>query len=202
MIIKVEGEHNFFLFQDIVYFFLINLQCQNFFPLKSKYINDSRTLMTSYYIYESWFDVLRDKLKKSGYSEPSKKFLDKRYEWIVTTNIAILKAQIGRKEKQISSYDYEYVREEKPSFLIEYSEDYTTYIVHLEGTIKELFNEAVYFWNSFKTFTDDNFYALLKRYYLVDEDIKQEIHEICANYAVVLKKLRFLDSYEIVEEEK
>ena len=202
MIIKVNDEHNFFLFQDIVEYFLLTLKHQWYFPIKSIHEKGQYPYYNaSYYIYNSWYELLKERLVKTDYTELGKKLLTKTTDWMITTNVAILKAQIGRKTERVNQSDYEYIEKYKSTFLIEHSEDYNTYFVYLDGEIVLLFNEAINYWNSFEDFNTDNFYRLLSRYYVVDNSIEDVIDIVCKNYAQN-KKDYFLSTYEILEDEQ
>ncbi len=105
MKLLIKGEHNFFLFQDIVYHYIKQLTVNYLSPIKNKHSSNS----SSYYIYNSWFDVLKEKVLSSEYTGLAKKMKSLFTSWMITTNIAILTSQKERKERNFSRYDFEYL---------------------------------------------------------------------------------------------
>lgn len=125
--------------------------------------------------------------------------IDKFDPWVVTTNIAILTAQDHRKEKTISHWEHEYMMENKPYFLIELIDDYTTYVVHLDKEFTILFNEAVSFWKCFNNMDVETIYQQLSRYFVLNEDIKNELSIVC-NHFTSKDEDKYISSYQIIEE--
>ena len=101
MKIAVKEEHNFFLFQDLVEFFILVLKHRWRLPISNNYSGSKYPYYSaSYYIYDSWYELVTEKISKSEYTELGKALIDKFDPWMVTTNIAILTVQDHRKEKQ------------------------------------------------------------------------------------------------------
>lgn len=195
MKVLIKSEHNFFLFQDIVYYYLSILRGGWGFPINNKYEYNT----SSYYIYESWKDLMLYKLYSFERTKLYKKMINKLTEWMVTTNIAILTAQ--KERKCINRYDEEYLRKYKPYFLIEHSNDYENYIVHLDGDIKEVFLNAVSFYKSFSDFSYNNFLQELKKYFEIDEnEISKELNAVTNNYVTSNQIDNELETYEVVED--
>ena len=185
MIIKIKGEHNFFLFQDIVYYFGLTLKFKWRYPIKNKYTSKSCPCESaSKFIYDSWYEIFIEKLEKCGRTNYYKKLVNKLNDWIVTTNIAILTAQEGRGSRELSSRELESIKEHSPSFLIEHSDDFETYIVHLNDEIAVLFNEAILFYQTIEHhFNTESFISLLRRYFIFDDDyLTEEIPVIIDNF--------------------
>ena len=200
MIIKVNDEHNFFLFQDLVEYFILILNHKWSFPISNKYNNNKYPhYCASYYIYNSWYELFLSKLANAKHTEYGQFLMGKQTEWMVTTNIAILMAQEHTEKRRLDRWDYEYLEKHQPYFLIEHSDDYESYIVHLDGDIKTLFNEAVFFWKSFERVEANNIYQLLSRYFELDESLINELGIICENYDANERE-QFKSSYEIVED--
>ena len=110
MRILVKNEHNFFLFQDIVYYFLLTLKGKWRFFIESKHKHNS----ASYYIYNSWKEVLYTKVFSKTSTELSIYLIDELSDWMVTTNIAILTAQKERNTRYLDSHEIEYLEKYKP----------------------------------------------------------------------------------------
>ena len=200
MMIKVTGEHNFFLFQDIVYFFITTLNgdyCS--FPIKNKHRGYEKYTSNTYsYIYDSWLAVLKEKLYKVGLTDKGSFIVSKLSDWMITTNIAITTAQIGRGRKDIPSWELEYAKKNKPYFLIEHSDDFETYVIHLDGDIKEVFLEALKFYKTFQKMSPDTIMnELISLYKLNKSDIQEEVNVIAKHF---VPNIKYFDSYEVVEE--
>ena len=200
MKIAVKEEHNFFLFQDLVEFFILVLKHRWRLPISNNYSGSKYPYYSaSYYIYDSWYELVTEKISKSEYTELGKALIDKFDPWMVTTNIAILTAQDHRKEKTISHWEHEYMMENKPYFLIELLDDYTTYVVHLDKEFTILFNEAISFWKCFDGMDVETIYQQLSRYFILDEDIKNELSIVC-NHFTSKDEDKYISSYQIIEE--
>lgn len=200
MKIAVKEEHNFFLFQDLVEFFILVLKHRWRLPISNNYSGSKYPYYSaSYYIYDSWYELLTEKISKSEYTELGKAFIDKFDPWVVTTNIAILTAQDHRKEKTISHWEHEYMMENKPYFLIELLDDYTTYVVRLDKEFTILFNEAVSFWKCFDGMDVETIYQQLSRYFILNEDIKNGLSIICKHFTSNDED-KYISSYKIIEE--
>lgn len=199
MIIKVVGEKNFFLFQDIYYFFALSLDGSYCFPIKNKHDSGKGfQKSTLECIYDSWLDVLRSKLDSSGLSDKGKLLVNKLKDWMVTTNIAIITAQKGRKIRDISRDELKYAEDNKPTFLIEHKSNYEEYFVHLDGEIKEAFLCSVDFYNAFKEMNSEVIIDELTRLYNANKkDICEEVKVVSKHF---LTNIKYLDTYEIVEE--
>ena len=200
MKIAVKEEHNFFLFQDLVEFFILVLKHRQRLPISNNYLESKYPFCNaSYYIYDSWYELLTEKISKSKYTELGKALIDKFDPWVVTTNIAILTAQDHRKEKEISRWEHEYMMENKPYFLIELLDDYTTYVVRLDKEFTILFNEAVSFWKCFDGMDVETIYQQLSRYFILNEDIKNGLSIICKHFTSNDED-KYISSYKIIEE--
>lgn len=199
MKIIVKDEHNFFLFQDIVYYFLLTLERKWRFPIQSKHKNSP----ASYCIYESWKDVLHTKVFSKNSTKLSKILINVLTDWMVTTNIAILTAQKERKVRKLDSHEIEYIEKYKPYFQIEFSNNYNDYIVNLDGKIEELFLNAVSFYKSFLVLDYSTILNELKKYFEIEEElISNELDIVIKNYDVDEFVQNMLDSYEIMEDSK
>lgn len=200
MKIAVKEEHNFFLFQDLVEFFILVLRHRWRLPISNNYLGSKYPFCgASYYIYDSWYELLTEKISKSEYTELGKALIDKFDPWVVTTNIAILTAQDHRKEKEISRWEHEYMMENKPYFLIELLDDYTTYVVRLDKEFTILFNEAISFWKCFNNMDVETIYQQLSRYFILDEDIKNGLSIVCKHFTSNDED-KYISSYQIIEE--
>lgn len=200
MKIAVKEEHNFFLFQDLVEFFILVLKHRWRLPISNNYsVSKYPYYSASYYIYDSWYELVTEKVSKSEYTELGKALIDKFDPWMVTTNIAILTAQDHRKEKTISHWEHEYMMENKPYFLIELLDDYTTYVVHLDKEFTILFNEAVSFWKCFDGMDVETIYQQLSRYFILNEDIKNGLSIVCKHFTSNDED-KYISSYKIIEE--
>ena len=195
----VKDEHNFFLFQDIVYYFLLTLERKWRFPIQSKHKNSP----ASYCIYESWKDVLHTQVFSKNSTELSNFLISELTDWMVTTNIAILTAQKERKVRELDSHEIEYIEKYKPYFQIEFSNNYNDYIVNLDGKIEELFLNAVSFYKSFLVLDYSAILNELKKYFEIEEElISNELDIVIKNYDVDEFVQNMLDSYEIMEDSK
>lgn len=204
-IIKINGEHNFFLFQDIVYYFGLTLKFEWRFPIVSKYKDkEKRSKCASEFIYDSWYDLFIEKLMTCPRTDYCRKLIDGFKDWMITTNIAITTAQVGRKEEGIPSWELDSLTKNKPSFLIEHNDDFEIYTVHFNEEIEVLFNEAIYFYHTIEnSFNPNSFLALLRRYFIIEEEyLSKEISVICENFEG--KKEFFMEkaTYEIVEDNR
>lgn len=198
MIIKVTGEHNFFLFQDICYYFLKTIKHEWGFPIKNIYESKNYTKRNVLdFVYCSWLEVLREKLMKCEQTTYCKELLSYTSGWMVTTNLAITTAQKGRGREGIPSWELEWLEKYKPYFLIEHSDDFEIYTIHLDGEYLKLFKEAIYFYESFKNMKSDEIKALLERYWVIECDIKEELDRVCSGFAYSDSNIH---NYKIVEE--
>ena len=193
MKLLIKGEHNFFLFQDIVYYYIKSLSGAFYSPIKNKHPSNS----SSYYIYNSWLEVLKIKVLSSDDTDLTKKVKNLFTGWMITTNIAILTSQKERKDRDLSRYDFEYLEKYKPSFLIEHCDNYNSYLVHLDEDYKFLFIEALDYYNTFINFNYENVLRTIKKYFMIDEnDISKEIEIIVNNYENDDFIPKMLESYE------
>ena len=193
MKLLIKGEHNFFLFQDIVYYYIKSLSGAFYSPIKNKHHSNS----SSYYIYNSWLEVLKIKVLSSDDTDLTKKVKNLFTGWMITTNIAILTSQKERKDRDLSRYDFEYLEKYKPSFLIEHCDNYNSYLVHLDEDYKFLFIEALDYYNTFINFNYENVLRTIKKYFMIDEnDISKEIEIIVNNYENDDFIPKMLESYE------
>ena len=194
MRIKVDGQSNFFLFQDIVYYFLLTLKRKWELPIENKHETDT----CSRYIYESWNEMLQFKLFSKDVTESAIKFIGRLKEWMVTTNIAILTAQ--KENGTIASFDVDYLRKYKPYFCIELTNNYSNYIVHLDDDIKELFLSAISFYQAFYKMNYELIINELTKYYAIDvDDISEEL-KIVINHFHQASIEKLLKSFVIMEE--
>lgn len=194
MVIRITGEHNFFLFQDIVYYFGLTLKFEWGYPIDNKYnCKDYRHRSTSEYIYNSWYELFIEKLKRCERTKYYHELIELFKSWMITTNIAITTAQKGRKREGIPSWELEMLTKYKPSFLIDHQDNYETYIVHLDEEIEIIFNEAILFYKTIeKDFNSQSFLTLLKRYFIIDEGyLSEELPVICDNF--IGKKEYFME---------
>ena len=197
MKLLIKGEHNFFLFQDIVYYYIKSLSGAFYSPIKNKHPSNS----SSYYIYNSWLEVLKIKVLSSDDTDLTKKVKNLFTGWMITTNIAILTSQKERKDRDLSRYDFEYLEKYKPSFLIEHCDNYNSYLVHLDEDYKFLFIEAFDYYNTFINFNYENVLRTIKKYFMIDEnDISKEIEIIVNNYENDDFIPKMLESYEKQED--
>ena len=197
MKLLIKGEHNFFLFQDIVYYYIKSLSGGFYSPIKNKHPSNS----SSYYIYDSWLEVLKKKVLSSNYTDLIKKVKNLFTGWIITTNIAILTSQKERKDRDLSRYDFEYLEKNNPSFLIEHFDNYNSYLVHLDEDYKFLFIDALDYYNTFINFNYENVLRTIKKFFVIDEnDISKEIEIIVNNYENDDFIPKMLESYEKQED--
>ena len=204
-IIKINGEHNFFLFQDVVYYFGLTLKFKWHYPIVSKYKDkESKSKCASEYIYDSWYDLFKTKLAECPHTEYYQKLINKLKDWMITTNIAIITAQVGKGRKGIPSCELDYLTKYKPSFLIEHSDDFETYIVHFNEEIEMLFNEAISFYRTIENdFNPNSFLTLLRRYFVIEEEcLSEETSVICKNFEGEKEFFMKEGIYEIVEDNK
>lgn len=184
MILKIKGENNFFLFQDIVYYFGSTLELETMFPIEDKHKRKDKYKSTSEYIDDSWYSLFNDKLLKCKRTKHYQKIIKKIEDWMITTNIAITTAQKGKGIDGIPSWELEALLKNKPSFLIEHSNNFEIYTVHLDDDIEDLFNEAKEFYEIFEqNFNKESFLKILKRYFIFDENyFDNELMFICQNF--------------------
>lgn len=200
MKIRIVGESNFFLFQDIYLRFVESLEGSYYSHfLKNKHERDVYYSYNAFeYIYNSWLHALFAKLFKAGLKEKGHFLVSKLPDWMITTNIAIITAQKGRGRKDISSYELEYVDKYSSSFAIEHSEDFETYIVYLEGEMENAFLCALNYYNAFKDMNVTTIIEILQSLYEVEEkDIEEEVNVISKHFELDSK---YLDTFEILED--
>lgn len=199
MIISVNGERNFFLYQDIYYWFAEFLNGKHDFPIENKhYDKDHFSRSVFEYVYDSWLAVLKEKLSKAGLSDIGEFLKSKLSDWMITTNIAIITAQKGKGIRDIPSNELEYLEKYQPFFLIEHSDDYEKYIIHLDGDMKVSFLYALEFYNSFKEMNAKTIIKELTTLFNVSEsDIEKEVYQISEHF---YPDLRCIETFEIVEE--
>ena len=198
MILKINSEHNFFLFQDIVYIFGQIVKRRWRFPLEYKFKEkDNFHKETSEYIYESWYEIFSEKLHKCEKTELAQRIIDRIDYWVITTNIAIIATQKGIGRRDIPRHELEILDECKPSFLIEHSDNFETYIVHLDEEMKILFEEAMHFYQIIENdFNPKPFLELLKRYFVLDDDyVSLEIEKLCEGFAGTKDYSRYSATY-------
>ncbi|MBQ7275784.1 MAG: hypothetical protein IJS58_00915 [Bacilli bacterium] len=197
MKLLVKGEHNFFLFQDIAYYYIKSLSGGFYSPIKNKHSSNS----SSYYIYNSWLEVLKKKVLSSEYTDLIIKVKNLFTGWMITTNIAILTSQKERKDRDLSRYDFEYLEKYKPIFLIEHCDNYNSYLVHLDGDYEYLFTQALDYYNTFINYNYENVLRTIKKYFVIDEnDISKEIEIIVNNFEISDFIPKMLESYEKQED--
>lgn len=202
MTFKIKGEHNFFLFQDIVEYFLLYLQRKWYLPISNKHKDKNYPYYNaSYYIFDSWYELFIGKVLKAEYTELGKWLIANKKDWVYATNVGILTAQKALGRRDLSWKDENYIREHKPKFEVEHQDNYETYIINLEGDMLKTFKEAVSFWECFDTLEVEKIYQQLSRYFVLTEDIKTELSVVCENYSPTDRKDRCLNSYEIEEDE-
>lgn len=197
MKLLIKGESDFFLFQDIVYYFLLTLKRKWWLPIKNKHDYD----ICSHYIYESWKDVLYIKIVESNNTKLADEFISKCDEWMITTNIAILKAQKENGKRELASFENDYLEKFKPYFLIEHSNNYSDYIVYLNGDIELMFLSAVLFYKAFLSMDYKMIINELKKYFEIEEFmISKELRIVIDNFISDEFINSKLQSYEIMED--
>ena len=197
MKLLIKGESDFFLFQDIVYYFLLTLKRKWMLPIKNKHNYDT----CSHYIYESWKDVLYIKIIEHTNTKIADEFISKCDEWMITTNIAILKAQKENSKRELASFEIDYLEKYRPYFLIEHSNNYSDYIVYLNGDIELLFLSAVSFYKAFLSMDCKMIINELKKYFEIEEFmISKELKIVIDNFISDEFINRELQSYEIMED--
>lgn len=197
MKILIKGEHNFFLFQDIVYYFLLTLKRKWKLPINNKYEHGN----CSYYIYDSWYDVLLTKIFNSESTSLSDELINKLNEWMITTNIAILKAQKETKTRNLDRYDEAYLEKYKPYFSIDHIDNYENYVAYIDGDIKKLFLNAISFYESFLKNDYQLIWNELRKYYKLDEnEISKELDLMIKNFMVSDFLTKKLECYKVLEE--
>ena len=196
MKVLIKGERNFFLFQDIVYYFILTLKRKWRFPIRNKY--EYKTC--SHFIYDSWKDVLNIKIFSRNSTILSKELQNGLTDWMVTTNIAILTAQKETGRRSVDRYDMEYLEKYKPAFKIEHTNNFNDYIVHLDSKMEILFNCAVSFYESFLKLDYVSFLDVIKKYFEVEEkEITEEMNEVVNGFICDEFVKDKLNSYEIME---
>ena len=197
MKLLIKGESNFFLLQDIVYYFLLTLKRKWRLPIKNKHDYDT----CSHYIYESWNDVLYLNIIKHNNTKLADEFISKCDEWMITTNIAILKAQKENSKRELASFENDYLEKFKPYFLIEHSNNYSNYIVYLNEDMELMFLSAVSFYKAFLSMDYKMIINELKKYFEIEEYmISKELRIVIDNYVCNEFINRKLQSYEIMED--
>jgi len=197
MKLLIKGESNFFLLQDIVYYFLLTLKRKWRLPIKNKHNYDT----CSHYIYESWNDVLYLNIIKHNNTKLADEFISKCDEWMITTNIAILKAQKENSKRELASFENDYLEKFKPYFLIEHSNNYSNYIVYLNEDMELMFLSAVSFYKAFLSMDYKMIINELKKYFEIEEYmISKELRIVIDNYVCNEFINRKLQSYEIMED--
>ncbi len=197
MKLLIKGESNFFLFQDIVYYFLLTLKRKWRLPIKNKHNYDT----CSHYIYESWNDVLNLNIIKHNNTKLADKLIGKCDEWMITTNIAILEAQKENGKRNLASFENDYLEKFKPYFLIEHSNKYSNYIVYLNGDMELMFLSAVSFYKAFLSMDYKMIIDELKKYFEIEEFmISKELRIVIDNFISDEFINRKLQSYEMMEE--
>jgi hypothetical protein len=197
MKLLIKGESDFFLFQDIVYYFLLILKRKWMLPIKNKHNYDT----CSHYIYESWNDVLNLNIIKHNNTKLADKLIGKCDEWMITTNIAILEAQKENGRRKLASFENDYLEKFKPYFLIEHSNKYSNYIVYLNGDMELMFLSAVSFYKAFLSMDYKMIIDELKKYFEIEEFmISKELRIVIDNYVCNEFSNRKLQSYEIMED--
>lgn len=197
MKLLIKGESDFFLFQDIVHYFLLTLKRKWKLPIKNKHNYDT----CSHYIYESWNDVLYLNIIKHNNTKLADELIGKCDEWMITTNIAILKAQKENSKRELASFEIDYLKKYRPYFLIEHSNNYSNYIVYLNGDIELMFLSAVSFYKAFLSMDYKMIINELKKYFEIEEFmISKELRIVIDNFISNEFINRKLQSYEIMEE--
>ena len=197
MKLLIKGESDFFLFQDIVYYFLLTLKRKWRLPIKNKHDYDT----CSHYIYESWNDVLYLKIVEHNNTKLADELIGKCDEWMITTNIAILKAQKENSKRELASFEIDYLEKYRPYFLIEHSNNYSDYIVYLNGDIELMFLSAVSFYKAFISMDYKLIINELKKYFEIEEFmISKELRIVIDNFVCNEFSNKKLQSYEIMEE--
>ena len=197
MKLLIKGESNFFLFQDIVYYFLLTLKRKWRLPIKNKHNYDT----CSHYIYESWNDVLYLNIIKHNNTKLADKLIGKCDEWMITTNIAILEAQKENGKRNLASFENDYLEKFKPYFLIEHSNNYSNHIVYLNGDMELMFLSAVSFYKAFLSMDYKMIINELKKYFEIEEFlISKELRIVIDNFISDEFINRNLQSYEIMED--
>ena len=197
MILKIKDEHNFFLFQEIVYYYIKSLSGGYYSPIKNIHSHNT----CSYYIYDSWLEVLKERVLSSERTDLTKKVNSLFTGWMITTNVAILTSQKERNDRNLSRYDLEYLDKYKPSFLIEHCDNYNSYLVHLDDDYEFLFLEAIDYYNTFINYNYENLLKTIEKYYVIDENnISKEIEIVINNFKIDDHVTKMLESYEKLED--
>ena len=196
MKILIKKEHNFFLFQDIVYEFLSFLKSGRHFPVKEKEMGSC-----SKYIYDSWRDVFLEKLLKANKTSLNNKLMGGFANWMITTNVAILTAKMERGERELQRHEVDYLQRYKPTFLIEYDKNVDQYIANLDEDNTSLFLEAISFYKSFEKTEEKVFVQKLVTYFEINEElIMKESQMVADGFERDNFTNSMLDSYEIMED--
>lgn len=200
MKIKIIGDYNFFLFQDTVLNFWRFLRGHHRLPIKYKVPSlDYSKRTCSEYIYLSWEEVLENKLFKSNRTDLAIFVMSKINEWMTTTNLAIIRAQKGRGEKDIPRFELDFLKKHRPFFLIEHQDNFETYIVHFDEEFQKLFLLTISFYKTFESMEYEGIAGELTKYFdIASNDIKDEVEQISEHFN---GDCSCIHSFEIEEEE-
>ena len=193
----VKGEREFFWFQDGVEIFLKTLQNPRRFPLVDKIDNRPDSIHSaSRFIADSWLDVFSSLLLASPKTELNKRLCTCFEPWMITTNLAIIKAQQGRGSRHIPERELEYAEKYSPYFVIDLSEDYEEYRVSLEGPYEEVFLEAVNFFKILSNLNPSSLQEWILRFFEVEEkEIQESLMEVSRRLSISSLGKSFLESY-------
>ena len=173
----IQGEHNFFLFQDIVSDFVDAVKGRTWAAFKSK---DFGFRTVSYYVGISWTEIFIEKLLSKPTTDLWGKVHSQLIPWMITTNRAILKSQVIRKDRSEFDSGYRELEKEADAFQIEISEDGESFIAHLEGEILDTFQEAMHFHKESQCLEPKRIRDLFSRYYRIEPDeMEEEITMFC-----------------------
>ena len=189
----IQGEHNFFLFQDIVSDFMGAVKGRTWAAFKSK---DFGLGTVSYYAGISWTEIFIEKLLSKPTTDLWEKVHSQLIPWMITTNRAILKSQVIRKERSEFDSDYRELEKEADAFQIEISEDGESFIAHLEGEILDAFQEATHFHKESQRLEPKRIRDLFSRYYRIEPDeMEEEITMFCMFHKPGAMATRFENCY-------
>ena len=178
MLVRINGESNFFLFQDIPYFFLLFLKHEHSFPIDCS----GKYGTTTYHLFHAWSMEFHIKLFACDSTDKKSALTKLLKKWMITTNVAILSAQKERRGiEYLDRYNEEYLTKNKPEFEISFDKDSDTYIVHLDDETTELLLCSIDFYNSFKTLNPNLIINELVKYFSFKEteSIKECLTNIC-----------------------
>ena len=200
MKIKIIGDYNFFLFQDTVLNFGRFLRGRHRLPIKYKVPSlDYSKRTCSEYAYLSWEEVLENKLFKANRTDLAIFVMSKINEWMTTTNLAIIRAQKGRGEKDIPGFELHFLKRHRPFFLIEHQDNFETYIVHFDEEFQKLFLLTISFYKAFESMENEGIAGELSKYFdITSNDIKDEVEQISEHFN---GDCSCIHSFEIEEEE-